>query len=29
VLAELKRLCAMDFPEVLWQINEDGTFKLK
>ena len=29
VLAEIKRLCAMDFPEVLWEINEDGTFKLK
>ncbi|MEY3048103.1 MAG: hypothetical protein RL365_141 [Bacteroidota bacterium] len=29
VLAEIKRLCAMDFPEVQWQINEDGTFKLK
>jgi hypothetical protein len=29
VLAEIKRLCAMDFPEVLWQINEDGSFHLK
>jgi hypothetical protein len=29
VLAEIKRLCTMDFPEVPWTINEDGTFKLK
>ncbi len=29
VLAEIKRLCAMDFPEVLWEIKDDGTFKLK
>ena len=29
VLNEIKRLCAIDFPEVPWLFNEDGSFRLK
>jgi poly-gamma-glutamate capsule biosynthesis protein CapA/YwtB (metallophosphatase superfamily) len=29
VLAEIRRLCASDFPEVPWNIEEDGRFWLK
>lgn len=29
VLAEIRRLCGMDFPEVPWQITDEGTFSLK
>lgn len=28
VLAEIRRLCKMDFPEVNWEINDDGSFRL-
>ena len=28
VLAEIKRLCAMDFPEVPWDFSEEGEFTL-
>lgn len=29
VLAEIRRLCKMDFPEVNWEIGDDGKFQLK
>ena len=29
VLNEIKRLCTVDFPEVPWLFNEDGSFRLK
>jgi len=29
VFAEIRRLCKMDFPEINWEIDEDGKFRLK
>jgi poly-gamma-glutamate capsule biosynthesis protein CapA/YwtB (metallophosphatase superfamily) len=29
VITELRRLCQMDFPEIAWEIKEDGSFHLK
>jgi poly-gamma-glutamate capsule biosynthesis protein CapA/YwtB (metallophosphatase superfamily) len=29
VLNEIRRLCAIDFPEIPWLFNEDGTFRLE
>lgn len=29
VLAEIRRLCKMDFPEIPWDITDDGKFEIK
>jgi poly-gamma-glutamate capsule biosynthesis protein CapA/YwtB (metallophosphatase superfamily) len=29
VIGELRRLCQLDFPEVKWEIGDDGKFRLK
>ncbi|ASS49353.1 MAG: capsule biosynthesis protein CapA [Candidatus Fluviicola riflensis] len=29
VLAEIRRLCKMDFPEIPWNITDDGKFEIK
>lgn len=29
VITELRRLCQMDFPEIAWEIKDDGSFQLK